>query len=143
MPEEKRKSKTLDRKWGVFDSHNIICYKTKRFENIIVCASQCLERCDLFKRFFSLNILQEYIEQHPEYEILGEIMAQSKTTTKSNTKTETVKQKLYWVITENTFEEVTESELINNPVPYLGKVIFEKPKDQFELIVTLKKKAGK
>ncbi len=143
MPEDTRKSKTLNKKWGVYDSHNIICHKSKRFENIIVCASQCLERCNLFKRFFNLEILLEYIEQHPEYEIIGELMAQVKSNTKPATKGETTKQKLYWVITENTFEEVTESELINNPVPYLGKVIFEKPKDQFELIVSLKKKAGK
>jgi hypothetical protein len=141
--QEKRKDRTLDKKWGVLNSHTIICHKSKRFENIVVCASQCLKRCDLFKRFFNIEILLEYIENHPEYEIKGELMAQAKTAQKNIEKPVTVKEKQYWVITENTFEEVGESELINNPVNYLGKVIYEKPKDQYELIVSLKKKAIK
>lgn len=141
--EEKRKSRTLDKKWGVLNSHTIICHKSKRFENMIVCASQCLKRCDLFKRFFNINLLLEYIEQHPDYEIIGELMAQAKSTVKNTVIANTPKEKLYWVITDNTFEEVGESELIKNPVNYLGKVIFEKPKDQYELIVSLKKKSAK
>lgn len=67
-------------------------------------------------------------------------MAQTKNATPKSSSSKP-KEKMYWVIFENTFEEVTESELINNPVNYLGKVIVEKPKEQFELVVSLKKKA--
>ncbi len=140
--EDNRKIRTLDKKWGVLNSHTIICHKSKRFENIIVCASSCHQRCNLFKKFFNINLLLEYIENHPEYEIIGELMPQGKTSQKAQKET-LVKGKLFWVITDNTFEEVTEHELISNPANYLNKTIFEKPKDQFELIVSLKKKTVK
>jgi|GEM_PF-856131 len=140
MSKEKRKDRTLKKKWGIADSHNIVCHKTKRFESMIVCASNCPTRCDLFRRFFNIEILLEFIEQHPEYEIIGEIMNETKKTSKATVKAKANQEKLFWVITDNNYEEVTESELINNPVPYLGKQIHEKPRDEFELIVTLKKK---
>ncbi len=139
---DKKKRRTLDKKWGVLHSNTILCYKSKRFENLIVCSINCHNRCELYKQFFSIEMLNDYILQHPEYEIIGEIMAQTKATTPKNNSSKP-KEKLFWVITETSFEEVTESELINNPVNYLGKVIHEKPKEDFELVVTLKKKTVK
>jgi hypothetical protein len=50
-------------------------------------------------------------------------------------------EKVYWVITdENQYAEVTESEIINNPAEYFGKPMFEKPKEQYEVVVTIRKK---
>ncbi|MDX9977558.1 MAG: hypothetical protein RBS16_05925 [Candidatus Cloacimonadales bacterium] len=146
MSSEKRRDRTLNKKWGISDSNNIICHKTKRFESMIVCASNCMTRCNLFKRFFNIKILLDFVEQHPEYEIIGEIMQEAKGTKKTGKtagKPQQKIEKLFWVITEGNFVEVTESELLNNPIPYLDKLIVEKPRGEFELIVTLKKKSSK
>ena len=51
------------------------------------------------------------------------------------------KEKIYWIITEdNQFAEVSESEIIQNPAEYIGKQMYEKPKDKYEIVVIIKKK---
>ena len=56
-------------------------------------------------------------------------------------KKETSNEKIYWIITdENQYVEVTESEITSNPAEYIGKEMFEKPKDQYEIVVVIKKK---
>jgi hypothetical protein len=125
------------------DNPNIIlCKKSKRFENIIVCTHNCFDRCDEYKKRFNIEIIKEYLENHPDYEMKGIIMATGKKTTdKSNSSNKNTKsEKIYWIINEeNKFMEVTESEIINNPADYLNKPMYEKPKDLYEIIVTIKK----
>lgn len=57
-----------------------------------------------------------------------------------NTKT---KQKLFWVIEEaGQYVEVTEQDIVTEPQKFLGKEIYEKPVNQYELIISLKKKSN-
>ncbi|MDO9577057.1 MAG: hypothetical protein Q7J16_04160 [Candidatus Cloacimonadales bacterium] len=73
----------------------------------------------------------EFIEKHPDYILVGELMA---------TKTEKPKETTFWVVMgENQFEEVTESEIMKNPQNYLDKQIWQKPPFKFEVVVTLRK----
>ncbi len=121
----------------------ILCKKSKRFENIIVCTHNCFNRCDEYKKRFNLEIIQKYLETHPDYEMKGIIMATAKKTNEKSTSSNknSKNEKIYWIINEdNQFVEVTEKEIINNPAEYLGKPMYEKPKDQYEIIVTIKKK---
>jgi hypothetical protein len=122
----------------------ILCKKTHQFANIIVCTYQCFDRCDLFYRQFDMEMLYRYIETHPNYEIKGVIMSTGKNVTPVKpTHSKSAKEKVYWIITgENEFTEVTESEIISNPAEYLGKPMFEKPRDQYEVVVTIKKKTS-
>jgi hypothetical protein len=121
----------------------ILCRKSKRFENLIVCTYQCFDRCEQYWKQFDIELIKNYINNHPDYEMKGVIMPTNK---KVATKPAVVyapaeKQKLYWVITdENQYVEVTESDIINNPAEYIGKDMFEKPKDQYEVVVVIKKK---
>ena len=58
--------------------------------------------------------------------------------------TDTKKTKLYWIITDdNQFTEVSEQDIIDHPAEYIGKPMFEKPKDEYEIIVMIKKKGNK
>jgi len=126
----------------------ILCNKSKRFENIIVCTYQCFNRCDLYFLQFNIEILKNYIETHPEYEMKGVIMPSTKIGNQTkipelkneNSKLIT-KEKTYLVKTDsNQYEEVKESEIINNPAAYIGKIMYEIPKDQYEIVVIIKKK---
>ena len=122
----------------------ILCKKSKRFENILVCTYQCFDRCEQYKTKFDIELIENYITQHPDYEMKGIIMPVGKKSTQKVQETAKSTVKLYWIITdENQFLEVTEEEIINNPAQYLGKPMFEKPKDEFEIIVTIKKKVNK
>ena len=115
----------------------ILCKKTKKFENIIVCTYQCLKRCEEYKQQFDIELIKKYLELHPEYEMKGVIMSSSEKTMPTNQS----KEKIYWIISgDNQYTEVTESEIINNPADYIGKPMFEKPKDQFEIVVTIRRK---
>jgi hypothetical protein len=117
----------------------LFCRKSHRFENIIVCTINCLDRCTGYFDKFDINIINKYILNYPEYEIKGVIMPKTKTTIVEGKSIP--KEKLYWIVTEeNNFVEVTESEIKNNPVNYIGKPMFEKPKDEYEILVTIKKK---
>ncbi len=74
----------------------------------------------------------EFIEKHPEYELVGELMAAEKAKkTKENT---------FWVVTgENQYEEVTEKEVMKNPQNYIDKQIWQKPPFRYEVVITLKR----
>ena len=117
----------------------IICRKSQRFENIIVCTQKCFERCEDYRNKFDIEIIKKFIESYPDYEMKGVIMPISKQTNPAPTKS--TKEKIYWIfVGENQVNEVTETEIINNPAQYIGKPMFEKPKDQYEIIVTIRKK---
>jgi hypothetical protein len=116
---------------------NVICPRNRRFENIMVCAASCREHCRVYRENITLDMLLHFIEEHPEYELQGEIMASKKQAPVSS-------ERKYWVVTdENHFEEVTETELTGNPKEYLDKEIWDKPPHQYELVIMLRKKNEK
>lgn len=115
----------------------LICPLTRRFESIFVCALNCPDRCRHYNDIVTYELLEEYIKLHPDYEIKGEIMA----TKKKITDTDTKKAKQYWIIDdESKIQEVTEDEIINNPKEYLSREIWDKPPNQYEIVITLKRK---
>ena len=117
----------------------VLCKKSKRFENIIVCTYQCFDRCEAYFDQFDMELVNNYIDSHPDYEIKGVIMGKDKKIITPTT--DITKEREYWVITdENQYVEVKESEIINNPADYFGKPMYEKPKDQYEVVVAIKKK---
>jgi len=117
----------------------ILCKKSQRFENIVVCTYQCFDRCVGYKEKFRLEIIQKYIETHPDYEMKGVIMPVEK---KTGTASKSTKEKIYWIFMgENQVNEITETEIINNPAEYIGKPMYEKPRDQYEILVTIRKKS--
>lgn len=112
----------------------VVCPKSKRYTNVIVCAANCEYRrfCKVYKETISIDLLLEFVETHPEYKLIGEIMPVEKTINKG--------EKRFWIVTgENQFEEVTEKEIMNNPQKYIKKQIWQKPPFKFEIVVTLKK----
>ena len=116
---------------------NLICPLTKRFESIYVCALNCPNRCRLYVESISYELLEEYIQSYPDYEIKGEIMP----TKKKITDTDTRKIKHYWVLDKDRkVQEVSEDEIINNPKLYLSEEIWDKPPNQYEIVITLKRK---
>ncbi len=111
----------------------IVCPKSKQYTDIIVCAATCENKrfCKIYKERISLEILMEFIEKHPDYILVGELMA---------TKTVKPKETTFWVVMgENQFEEVTESEIMKNPQNYLDKQIWQKPPFKYEVVITLRK----
>ncbi|MBN1948325.1 MAG: hypothetical protein JW784_01145 [Candidatus Cloacimonetes bacterium] len=108
----------------------IVCPKTKQFTDLLVCAAACEGKCLIYKQSISFEMLLDYIEKHPEYEITGEIMATEKT--KNDQK--------YWILGEDkVVTEVTEKEIMKNPQNYLTKEIWQKPPFKFEVVITLRK----
>ena len=115
----------------------LICPLTKRFESIFVCAINCHDRCRQYLENVDISVLEEFVQLHPEYEIKGEIMPVSKNT--SNTDKKKVKE--YWIIDdENRVEEVTEEEVLGDPQKFFNKNIWDKPPNQYEIVVALKRK---
>jgi len=126
MSEEQIKKKT-----------NLICPLTRRFESIFVCALNCPNRCKLYMDSVSYEMLSEYIQSYPDYEIKGELMP----TKKKITDTDTKKVKHYWVLDKDQkVQEVSEQEIIDNPKEYLSQEIWDKPPNQYEIVITLKRK---
>lgn len=117
---------------------SVFCPLKLRFESLEVCAYECRHKCKAYAECVSLARLIRYTELHPEYEIVGELMAKNEVVKK-------VKEgKLYWVIVEdNKFLEVAESEIIDNPQKFLGREIYDKPPVEYELVVALRKKSPK
>ena len=113
------------------NSNLIICPKTKQFTSLVVCAASCKDRCEIYLNSITLEILTKYVENHPEYKIVGELMVTKKTTEK--------KEKKFWIVTGDTFVEVTEKEIMNNPKQYLKKQIWEKPPFRYKVVISLKK----
>ena len=119
------------------DKTTLICPLTRRFESIYVCALNCSDRCHLYINGITYELLEEYVNQHTDYEIKGEIMP----TKKKITDTDSKKVKSYWILDENQkVTEVSEDEIINNPKEYLSQEIWDKPPNQYELVITLKRK---
>ncbi len=115
----------------------LICPLTRRFESIFVCALNCPDRCQLYTDSISYDILSEFIELHPDYEIKGEIMP----TKKKINDTDSKKTKSYWILDEERkVVEVSEEEIINNPKDYFSREIWDKPPNQYEIVITLKRK---
>jgi hypothetical protein len=111
----------------------IICPKNKQFKNIIACAAGCPEhlKCKEYRARISLETLELFVAKHPEYEIIGEIMAEKKVQRN---------EKIYWIIKDDkTFVEVSEKEIIKNPQKYIGKEIWERPPYKYELVISLKR----
>jgi hypothetical protein len=110
----------------------IVCPKTKQFTDIVVCAASCQNRCSVYRMTITLEMLLKYIEEHPEYEIIGEIMPE-KTKPK-------VKENKYWIVDDqNVVQEVSEKMIMKNPQEYLGKQIWQKPPFKYDLVITLKR----
>jgi hypothetical protein len=115
----------------------LICPLTRRFESIFVCALNCPDRCKLYADSITYEMLSEYIESYPDYEIKGELMP----TKKKITDTDTKRVKQYWILDENRqVVEVSEDEIVNNPKEYLSQEIWDKPPNQYEIVITLKRK---
>jgi hypothetical protein len=110
----------------------IVCPLTKQFKNIVVCAVNCDKKCTLYHDKLDVQVLIDYVEKHPEYKLIGELMPTAKPKKTVNK---------YWVVNDEdkTFAEVTEKELMNNPKEYLDKKIWQKPPFSYQLVVTLKR----
>ena len=112
----------------------IVCPRTKQFTDIVVCAASCQNRCSIYRETITLEMLQNFIEKHPEYEIIGEIMPEK---TKSKPQ---VKENKYWILDEqNVVEEVSEKMIMKNPQDYIGKQIWQKPPFKYDIVITLKR----
>ncbi|MBW6516221.1 MAG: hypothetical protein K0B81_06370 [Candidatus Cloacimonetes bacterium] len=62
-------------------------------------------------------------------------------TKKKITDTDTKKVKHYWVLDKDQkVQEVSEQEIIDNPKEYLSQEIWDKPPNQYEIVITLKRK---
>ena len=112
----------------------IVCPRNRQYTDIIVCAANCDYKrfCKIYKEKISIEILLEFVEKHPDYKLVGEIMATEKVINKG--------EKKFWVVSgENQFVEVTESEVMKNPQKYIKKQIWQKPSFKYEVIVTLKR----
>jgi hypothetical protein len=113
------------------DQNLIICPRTKQFTDLIVCAASCKNRCEEYYKAISYEMLDKFVQQHPEYKIVGELMATKKTSKK---------EKRFWVLNDDkTFTEVSEKELLDNPQEYLDKQIWEKPPYRYEVVISLKR----
>eukprot|EP01156_Anaeramoeba_ignava_P005940 Anaeramoba_ignava/a347366_8.p2 GENE.a347366_8~~a347366_8.p2 ORF type:complete len:127 (+),score=23.69 a347366_8:970-1350(+) len=115
------------------DRTSIVCPKSKRHESLFVCAINCHKKCPKYIETITIGLLLEFVNQHPEYKIVGEMMAAPKAK-------KTAEEKKYWVVTEeNHFVELTEKEILENPLDYIGKQVFDRPPAQYEIVVALKK----
>ncbi|MBN1326770.1 MAG: hypothetical protein JW996_02340 [Candidatus Cloacimonetes bacterium] len=111
----------------------VICPLNKQFTDLIVCAASCEHKCSIYKATISYEMLLEYINEHPEYKISGEIMPTAKTVSKQE-------EKKYWILNdEKKVEEVSEEQIMENPQLYLDKQIWQKPPFKFEIVITLKR----
>lgn len=68
-------------------------------------------------------------------------MPTKKKTINPNPDTDTKKVKHYWVLDQdNRVQEVSEKDIINNPKDYLSQEIWDRPPNQYEIVITLKRK---
>ncbi|MEA1972384.1 MAG: hypothetical protein U9N34_03695 [Candidatus Cloacimonadota bacterium] len=112
---------------------SVICPITHQFKAIIVCAYDCKTKCELYQRNVTSKTLDIFIEKHPEYELIGELMPKAK---KKSTA-----EKIFWIKDEEgKIQEVTENEVMKNPKEYLDKDIFDKPTYEYNVIISLKRK---
>ncbi len=119
---------------------SIFCPKKKRFESIYTCALVCPKNitCPQYKAAVSVGNLEKYIEKHQEYQLIGVFMPVKKT---KSIDAKPAPEKTYWIILDDErYQVVTESQIVNNPKEYLDKKIWDKPPNEYELVVALKKK---
>lgn len=111
----------------------VVCPKNRQFTDLVVCAASCDQKmkCSAYTSQINVEMLMQYVIDHPEYEIIGEIMA---------TKTKKVEKKILWVVdAEKKVSEVTEEEVMNNPLEYQNKELWDRPPYKYEVIVTLRR----
>jgi len=99
-----------------------------------VCAASCEDRkfCKEYRNKITNELLLNFIEKHPKYKLVGELMPTAKTVKKS--------ENIYLVVSkDNQVEEVPEKEIMDNPQNYLKKQIWLKPQFHYELVVSLKR----
>jgi len=116
------------------DINLVICPKNKRHTDIIVCAASCEDRryCREYRSKITDELLLDFIEKHPKYKLVGELMPTGKTVNKG--------ENIYLVVSkDNQLEEVSEKEIMDNPQKYLQKQIWLKPPFHYELVVSLKR----
>ncbi len=112
----------------------VVCPRTRQFTDIVVCAASCQNRCSVYRETITLDMLQKFIEEHPEYEIIGEIMPE-----KAKAKAKT-KENKYWIVDDqNIVQEVSESMIMKNPQDFIGKQIWQKPPFKYDIVITLKR----
>jgi len=110
----------------------IVCPKTKQFTDIVVCAASCQKRCAVYRETITLEMLLKFIEEHPEYEIIGEVMPVQKK--------KAVKENKFWILDDqNVVQEVSEKQIMKNPQEFLDKQIWQKPPFKYDLVITLKR----
>lgn len=110
----------------------IICPRSKQFTDLVVCSVNCQYHCNCeeYKSKITIEQLESFIKNHPEYEIKGELMA---------TKKQSVEKKFWIINKDKTITEVEEKEIINNPQEYVDKEIWERPPYKYELVISLKR----
>lgn len=117
---------------GKKNKHLVVCPKNKQFKDLVVCAASCDRFCSQYMSNIRLEVLEEYVQNHPEYKIIGVIMAGQKSVE--------TKKKIFWVLDENKkVVEVEEKEIIDNPKAYLDKEIWDRPPYKYEVIIALKR----
>lgn len=110
----------------------VVCPRTRQFKDLVVCAASCERFCDKYLENIKLETLQEYVLEHPEYKIIGVIMA--------GQKTPKTQKKIFWVLDEQKkVVEVEESEIIDNPQKYIDKEIWDRPPYKYEVVIALKR----
>jgi len=112
----------------------VVCPRNKQYTDLVVCAASCQHRfkCKPYLEEISLELLQNYIEQFPDYKIVGEIMPAEKK--------KATAEKMFWVINDDkTVVEVTEKEIKSNPQDYITKEIWDRPPFRYEVLISLKK----
>jgi hypothetical protein len=120
------------RRIGKRNLNLVVCPQSKQFKDLVVCAASCERFCDQYLSNIRLDILEKYVEEHPEYKITGVIMA--------GQKTPQPKAKVFWVLDEDKkVIEVQEKEIMNNPQQYLDKEIWDKPPYKYEVVIALKR----
>ncbi len=120
------------RRIGKKNLNLVVCPRNKQFQDLVVCAASCDHFCTKYIQNIRLDILQKYVEEHPEYKIIGVIMAGQKTPQAS--------KKLYWVIdSDKKVIEVEEKEILGNPQLYLDKEVWDRPPYKYEVIIALKR----
>ncbi len=116
----------------------IVCPQTKRFESIFACALNCQDKCRIYLDNIDYSLLEEYIEAYPDYEIIGVLMAKKTIITDTDNKK---RVKKYWVLdNDKKVVEVAESDITTNPKEFLSKEIWDKPPNQYEIVIALKRK---
>ncbi|MCD4829976.1 MAG: hypothetical protein K8R90_11155 [Candidatus Cloacimonetes bacterium] len=113
------------------DRSSLVCPLTNQFKDLYSCALNCRQKCIIYKDKVTLARLQEFVDKHPDYIIIGELMA---------TKTKSTKEKRYWIVFgDNQYREVSEKEIMANPQEFIDMQIWDKPPNKYELVISLKR----